>query len=118
MISSVTSTRRGLYGAPEDRNRLIWRKKAPSAAHSGAQIELSGRRGEVESEAPYRRGPAMSPEKMQGVLDAAQMLAGKGKKPEAFAKYKEVLESDPAHAEGSQAPQTARSPPSNGTARI
>ncbi|MEA2749394.1 MAG: hypothetical protein QOI41_3537, partial [Myxococcales bacterium] len=40
-----------------------------------------------------------SPEKMQGVLDAAQMLAGKGKKPEAFAKYKEVLESDPAHAE-------------------
>ena len=36
---------------------------------------------------------------MQGVLDAAQMLAGKGKKPEAFAKYKEVLETDPAHAE-------------------
>jgi tetratricopeptide (TPR) repeat protein len=51
------------------------------------------------NEAPYRRGPQMSPEKMQGVLDAAQMLAGKGKKPEAFAKYKEVLESDPAHAE-------------------
>ena len=47
----------------------------------------------------YKRGPLMSPEKMQGVLDAAQMLAGKGKKPEAFAKYKEVLESDPAHAE-------------------
>ena len=52
--------------------------------------------GELES---YRRAPQMSPEKMQGVLDAAQMLAGKGKKPEAFAKYKEVLESDPAHAE-------------------
>ena len=52
-----------------------------------------------ETEAPYKRAPAMSPEKMQGVLDAAQMLAGKGKKPEAFAKYKEVLESDPAHAE-------------------
>lgn len=52
-----------------------------------------------EPESPYKRGPQMSPEKMQGVLDAAQMLAGKGKKPEAFAKYKEVLESDPAHAE-------------------
>ena len=52
-----------------------------------------------EVESPYKRGPQMSPEKMQGVLDAAQMLAGKGKKPEAFAKYKEVLESDPAHAE-------------------
>jgi tetratricopeptide (TPR) repeat protein len=48
----------------------------------------------------YVRRPApMSPEKLQGVLDAAQMLAGKGKKPEAFAKYKEVLESDPAHPE-------------------
>lgn len=46
----------------------------------------------------YRRGQ-MTPEKLQGVLDAAQMLAGKGKKPEAFAKYKEVLESDPAHPE-------------------
>ena len=52
-----------------------------------------------ELESPYKRGPQMSPEKMQGVLDAAQMLAGKGKKPEAFAKYKEVLETDPAHAE-------------------
>jgi len=52
-----------------------------------------------EQESPYKRGPAMTPEKMQGVLDAAQMLAGKGKKPEAFAKYKEVLDSDPAHAE-------------------
>jgi tetratricopeptide (TPR) repeat protein len=41
----------------------------------------------------------LSPDKMQGILDAAQMLAGKGKKPEAFAKYKEVLESDPAHPE-------------------
>ena len=56
-------------------------------------------RPEPELESSYRRSPAMSPEKMQGVLDAAQMLAGKGKKPEAFAKYKEVLESDPAHSE-------------------
>ncbi len=52
-----------------------------------------------EPETGYRRAAPMSPEKMQGVLDAAQMLAGKGKKPEAFAKYKEVLESDPAHPE-------------------
>src|SRR5207253_11174194 len=56
-------------------------------------------RPEPEADVAYRRGPHMSPEKMQGVLDAAQMLAGKGKKPEAFAKYKEVLESDPAHSE-------------------
>lgn len=56
-------------------------------------------RPEPDLEPHFKRAPAMSPEKMQGVLDAAQMLAGKGKKPEAFAKYKEVLESDPAHAE-------------------
>jgi tetratricopeptide (TPR) repeat protein len=38
-------------------------------------------------------------DKLQGVLDAAQMLANKGKRPEAYQKYKEVLESDPAHPE-------------------
>lgn len=54
---------------------------------------------ESEDGTAYRRGGSLSPEKLQGVLDAAQMLAGKGKKPEAFAKYKEVLESDPAHPE-------------------
>jgi cellulose synthase operon protein C len=42
---------------------------------------------------------ARDPERLQGVLDAAQMLSGKGKKAEALAKYKEVLEADPAHPE-------------------
>ncbi len=46
-----------------------------------------------------RRAAALPADKLQGVLDAAQMLANKGKKPEAFAKYKEVLDSDPAHPE-------------------
>lgn len=56
------------------------------------------------SEASFRRaqpnnqGP-LTPDKLQGILDAAQMLAGKGKKPEAFIKYKEVLDADPAHPE-------------------
>ena len=48
-------------------------------------------------EAPRRQ--VLSPDRLQGVLDAAQMLAAKGKKPEAFAKYREALESDPAHPE-------------------
>jgi tetratricopeptide (TPR) repeat protein len=39
------------------------------------------------------------PDRLQGVLDAAQMLSGKGKKMEALVKYKEVLEFDPAHPE-------------------
>jgi tetratricopeptide (TPR) repeat protein len=79
--------------------------KRPSLVPPGKQearisnAPPAAERHEAPAESPYKRGPAMSPEKMQGVLDAAQMLAGKGKKPEAFAKYKEVLDSDPAHAE-------------------
>lgn len=46
-----------------------------------------------------KRPSNIPPDRLQGILDAAQMLAGKGKKPEALLKYKEVLESDPAHAE-------------------
>ena len=52
--------------------------------------------------APRRAGAmggVMAPDRLQGVLDAAQMLAGKGKKPEALVKYREVLEADPAHPE-------------------
>ena len=41
----------------------------------------------------------MPADRLQGVLDAAQMLAGKGKKQEAFTKYKEVLDADAAHPE-------------------
>ncbi len=56
------------------------------------------------SEASFRRaqpntGGPLTPDKLQGILDAGQMLAGKGKKPEAFVKYKEVLDADPAHPE-------------------
>ncbi|MBX3232423.1 MAG: hypothetical protein KIT84_22625 [Labilithrix sp.] len=52
------------------------------------------------SQSIHRRGGGdLTPDKMQGILDAAQMLVGKGKKPEAFAKYKEILEADPAHPE-------------------
>lgn len=46
-----------------------------------------------------KRVSGLPPDRLQGVLDAAQMLAGKGKKPEAFAKYKEVLDADPSHPE-------------------
>ncbi|HTQ47250.1 MAG TPA: hypothetical protein VMI75_31055 [Polyangiaceae bacterium] len=45
------------------------------------------------------RRPALPADKLQGVLDAAQMLANKGKRAEAYAKYREVLEGDPAHPE-------------------
>ncbi len=38
-------------------------------------------------------------DRLQELLDEAQTLASKGKKPEALAMYKQVLESDPAHSE-------------------
>jgi tetratricopeptide (TPR) repeat protein len=76
-----------------DRDRGSRDRESPPATVDRAEDSASMETGYVKRAAP------MSPEKLQGVLDAAQMLAGKGKKPEAFAKYKEVLESDPAHAE-------------------
>lgn len=45
------------------------------------------------------RRPALPADKLQGVLDAAQMLANKGKRADAYTKYREVLEADPAHPE-------------------
>jgi hypothetical protein len=49
--------------------------------------------------APDSSRRLMAADRLQGVLDAAQMLVGKGKKQEAFAKYKEVLDVDAAHPE-------------------
>jgi tetratricopeptide (TPR) repeat protein len=75
----------------------------PSAAVAAAPQEAwpesprSVRSDVPEAESP-RRGP-LSPDRLQGVLDAANMLANKGKKAEAYAKYKEVLDTDPAHPE-------------------
>jgi len=58
----------------------------PAAATAAAS-------GGVRERAP------IAADKLQGVLDAAQMMANKGKRPEAYQKYREVLESDPAHPE-------------------
>ncbi len=77
---------------------------APSKASSAssrdvrAAAEASSALEDLMADAPRKAGP-LSAEKLQGVLDAAQMLAGKGKKPEALAKYKEALEQDAAHPE-------------------
>ncbi|MBL0193540.1 MAG: hypothetical protein IPQ09_04810 [Myxococcales bacterium] len=53
---------------------------------------------EEDVQPPRRPGP-LSADKLQGLLDSAQMLARKNKKPEALVKYREVLEHDPAHPE-------------------
>ena len=74
---------------------------------SAAKARPATDRGEASPQAPSytpsepapKRTSALAPDKLQGILDAAQMLAGKGKKPEALVKYKEVLDTDPAHPE-------------------
>lgn len=74
---------------------------APAKASSRdvrAAAQASSALEDLMADAPRKAGP-ISAEKLQGVLDAAQMLAGKGKKPEALAKYKEALEQDAAHPE-------------------
>ena len=98
-FSSSPSTVAGVGPGPQERGPSKTPSRAPVTKAASSAPKAAARELEPEPESPYKRAPAMSPEKMQGVLDAAQMLAGKGKKPEAFAKYKEVLESDPAHAE-------------------
>jgi len=98
LVEESPGTVSGLGPGPLERGERSGSKR-PSARASNPPPTGERTRPEPEEHSPYKRAPAMSPEKMQGVLDAAQMLAGKGKKPEAFAKYKEVLESDPAHAE-------------------
>ncbi len=67
---------------------------APVAAAPGTMPAAFAPAGAAAGES--HRLPA---DRIQGILDAATMLAGKGKKQEAFAKYKEVLDSEAAHPE-------------------
>ncbi|MCL2778966.1 MAG: hypothetical protein FWD73_13275 [Polyangiaceae bacterium] len=55
--------------------------------------------GQRDGEISATKRVSMTPGKLQSLLEAAQGLARKGKKPEAYAKYKEVLEAEPAHPE-------------------
>ncbi len=75
--------------------------RAGPARHDGSTTANSDATGPglVADVVEAKRVSQLPPDRLQGVLDAAQMLAGKGKKPEAFAKYKEVLEAEPAHPE-------------------
>ncbi len=70
----------------------------PVAPQAQIHVRAGGKDAEPGAIEP-KRVSGLGPDRLQGVLDAAQMLAGKGKKPEAYAKYKEVLEGDPAHPE-------------------
>jgi tetratricopeptide (TPR) repeat protein len=60
---------------------------APAGLATGVEDSIAQKRAQLPAD------------RLQGILDAATMLAGKGKKQEAFAKYREVLDSEPAHPE-------------------
>jgi tetratricopeptide (TPR) repeat protein len=99
----------GTSPAPPERGRNLMDPRVPAvtgtlaSAVTGGSVSIDGETMAIgvaqQPSLVARRGPELPPDKLQGILDAAQMLAGKGKKPEALAKYKEVLDSDPAHAE-------------------
>ncbi len=77
----------------------------PPAAVSLSDIEpdVDSERGpapEAPAAAPMQpRAQAASADRVQAILDDAQSLAAAGKKPEACARYREVLESDASHPE-------------------
>ncbi len=95
---------RELTVSKSEPNKIDPKKSAPPR-HDSRQLDKPDVANalpdlDVEADpAPAPRRAQLSPDKLQGILDAAQMLVGKGKKPEAFAKYKEILDSNPAHAE-------------------
>jgi tetratricopeptide (TPR) repeat protein len=74
-------------------------------AESGPERERGSRMLE-ESGPEHKRGPHAATHRpavggglLQGVLDEAQTLASQGNAAEAYVRYREVLESDPAHPE-------------------
>ncbi|MEO6418908.1 MAG: hypothetical protein ABIP39_05845, partial [Polyangiaceae bacterium] len=83
-------TQTGLPGVEQSSAKPALQHSASGAPHAPSY---------TPSEPAPKRSSALPPDKIQGILDAAQMLAGKGKKPEALIKYKEVLDTDPAHPE-------------------
>jgi len=87
-----------IAAAPAKRGGASASGKVSSAKVEPAPAPAAEAESQVETNLRSRTG-GLSPDKLQGILDAAQMLAGKGKKPEAFSKYKEVLDSDPSHPE-------------------
>ena len=102
--SSASCTRRSGSRCPRCRRPCPSRSSASRSAHGGqaasgrtARPRRSAARGDRRP--GCRERPALPADKLQGVLDAAQMLANKGKRAEAYTKYREVLEADPAHPE-------------------
>jgi tetratricopeptide (TPR) repeat protein len=66
--------------------------RAPAASTPPVEV------GRSPSNVGMRRN-AVGADRVQGLLDAAQALASRGKRAEAYQKYREVLEADSAHPE-------------------
>lgn len=94
----ATEKVRELYGALGQQMPAVPPPQpVPVTSHARAAAAAGSPPGEDSVGVPPRR--ALPADKLQGVLDAAQMLAQKGKRADAYAKYKEVLEADPVHPE-------------------
>ncbi len=86
-------------GAPQGAPPPVPSRRPPPQAAPSASAPPAAAISAAPVAVEPKRVSGLPPDRLQGVLDAAQMLAGKNKRAEAFAKYKEVLETDPTHPE-------------------
>jgi tetratricopeptide (TPR) repeat protein len=94
-------------GDPERAARVLDPERRPSGASpppmtAGLPVYSSAGAGPAHAvPLPGRRPPALSrqAERLPSAVDEAQMLSNQGKRSEALAKYKEVLDADPVHPE-------------------
>lgn len=84
-------------GSEDDPLAMLLRDDSAPAARGGSSA--GGSADGAPARTSSRRAGPMGEGRLQGILDAARMLVGKGKKSEAHVKYKDVLETEPAHPE-------------------
>jgi hypothetical protein len=94
----ATAKLRDLYGAIGQRMGSVPPPPLPPAGGM-RRLPPPGSMQLGEPPAPAGLAGLNAADKRQGVLDAAQMLANKGKRAEAYQKYREVLEGEPSHPE-------------------
>lgn len=83
----------------DDPLAMLLRDDAPAARPATASAAAAASAPAEQPRTGSRRAGPVGTDRLQAILDDARALVGKGKKSEAHAHYKEVLETEPAHPE-------------------